>query len=310
MTDRQAELRVHAGRIHHLTYPQLTAIKNRAVEAGLPADVAAVTGLLAADPGDMLHQLARPKTEVLGPDIVAKVITVDVLTAPLIRAPGCERMTAHRDAGRFRLPGYSTTPDGILQFRLDEHDLDGDEALSVYSEDLAQIDSEVRANNQHVRSIESHGILTGGLLFPARIAIAGQPQVAGWETADGYARTYVTQHAEDIEPEDVLAWLTRAPARNSDLYNHPLRLRRSDLHSLAHRTIRGHGITRAGARRLRHATMPQTTLVLSIEGDLPLDVVRCQVVSARHRELPTPYSDATAALVRQMVTRTSAADVA
>lgn len=310
MTDRQAELRVHAGRIRHLTYPQLTAIKNRAIEAGLPADVAAVTGLIAADPSDMLHKLAHPKTEILGPDIVAKVITVDVLTAPLIRAPGCLRMTVHRDNGRFRLPGYTTAQDGVLQFRLDERDLDGDEALSVYSEGLGQIDSEVRAGNQHVRSIESHGIVTGGLLFPARIAIAGQPQVAGWETADGYARTYVTQHAEDIEPEDVLAWLAHAPASSSDLYNHPLRLRRSDLHSLAHRTVRGHGCTRAGARRLRHATMPQTTLVLSVEGDLPLDEVRSQVVSLRHRELPTPYTDKAAALVRQMIARNSNVDVA
>ncbi|MFJ8967146.1 hypothetical protein ACIRG5_47975 [Lentzea sp. NPDC102401] len=292
--DTGSELLTRAAQISRLTYAQFTTIRDLAVEAGLNPQVGAVTAWLAADPQDAIKQLKKPREEVLAAGVTAKVIKIDVLTAPLIRAPENLRMSAHRHEGRYRMPAYTSAEDNsTLKLCLDGT-TDVDTAMRFYFGELAKVDDEILANNQYGDDIRANGIRVGGILFPLVIEFAQiQPGIAGWETADSYGRTYFAQDAEGVEAAHVLEWLRTIPANGQDFARHALSKRRAEVLSIAGKVLAGNRIARSEGKKLRRAVMPSAKMVVSVTGKVRLDEVRRRVVAQQHLDRPTPFSPAT-----------------
>ncbi|MDQ3576051.1 MAG: hypothetical protein M3443_00265 [Actinomycetota bacterium] len=292
--DAGAELSVRASHIARLTHRQFIAIRDLVVEAGVDPQVAAATAWLAADPQDAIAQLKRPRVEVIAAGVVAKIIEIDVMTAPLIRAPENLRMAAHRYEGEYRMPLYSSMEDNSALLLELNGTNDVDTAMRFYFSELAKIDNEIRTSNPYGDDIRDNGIRVGGILFPLVIEFAGRkPGVAGWETADSYGRTYFTQDVEGIEAAHVLEWLRQVPVDGNELLRHPLARRRAELLSIAGKVQAGSRVARSEVKRLRRAVMPKTKVILSVAGKIPLDEIRRRVVALQHLDRPTPFSTAT-----------------
>lgn len=288
------ELLVRAGQIARLTHKQLETIRDLAIAAGMEPKVAAVTALYSADPQDTIAQLKKPRFDVIAPGVTAQVLDIDVLTAPLIRAPENLRMGGHRYEGDYTMPQYTSTPNNeALRFSLTRFENTA-AAMKFYFSELDKTDAEVREKNAYGDDIRQTGVRVGGLLFPVVMEFSpGMPGVAGWETADCYGRAYFTQDAEGISSADVLEWLRAVPTDGRELANHPLQKRRNAVLGVAGKVQSGSKITMEEEQRLRRAVMPKTRLIVSIQSDLPLDEVRRRVVSLQHLDRPTPFSAVT-----------------
>ncbi|MCO1575624.1 hypothetical protein M8C13_07610 [Crossiella sp. SN42] len=294
MVDTSNELQARASQLGRLTYRQFQTIRDLAAEAGLAPQVAAVTAWLAADPQEAISQLKRPRVEAIAAGITARVLDIDVLTAPLVRAPENLRMGGKRYEGLYLMPAYTCAPDNsALLLRLESH-RDVEAAMQFYFTELAKVDAEVGEQNQYGDDIRTNGIRVGGTLFPLVIEFAGHaPGVAGWETADSYGRTYFTQDAEGIEAADVLQWMSMVPVDGSELARHPLFARRNELLAIAGKVLSGTRVSRGEAKKLRRAVMPRTRVILSVDSEVPLDEIRRRVVALQHLDRPTPFSAAT-----------------
>lgn len=289
-----AELGVRANQIGRLTFRQFDAIREQFVMAGLAPQVAAVTAWLAADPQALLAQLKRPRMDVVAPGVTARVIDIDVLTAPLVRAPENLRMAGHRYEGDFSMPQYSSMSNNSALLLDLEHLGSPKTALEFYFGELAKTDTEINEKNRYGADIRANGIRVGGILFPLFMRFPGSGLgVAGWETADCYGRTYFTQEAEGITAAHVLEWMRTVPTDARDLATHPLQHLRNRLLAIAGKVRSGTPLSSAEDSQLRRAVMPRTRLVVSVDVEVPMDEVRRRVVSLQHLDRPTSFSSIT-----------------
>ncbi|MEU8848827.1 hypothetical protein AB0C70_21855 [Streptomyces sp. NPDC048564] len=293
-TDREGrsdELRVRADQINNLTWKQYQAISQLAIELGLPEEVAATMPLLAADPQTMLDQLKRPRREVLAPGVTGITLQLDVLIAALIRALENLRMGEQRYNGRFRLPRYTSAARNRacacdLRFHRDLND-----ATQFLFSELAKVDQEIDANNNYGSDIKENGVRIGGILFPLLIGLPDQPWLGGFETADCYGRAYFIQESEGIKTRDVLEWLRTVPTTAKELRTHPLQQRRASLLSIAGKVNASNTrLTEAEESMLMRAVMPNTKIVLTVDGDIAMDEARRRLVAQQHLDRPTEFT--------------------
>lgn len=291
LENRGEELRVRAEQIGNLTWKQCQAIRELLVGLGLPEEVASTAPWLAADPQTMLDQLKRPRREVLAPGVTGITLQLDVLIAPLIRALENLRMAEKRYSGRFRLPRYTSASlnRACVCDLSDRRDL-SDATQFLFSE-LDKVDAEIDANNDYGFDIQANGVRIGGILFPLLIDLPEQPLLGGFETADCYGRTYFIQQSEGIAASDVLEWLRTVPTDARELRAHPLQQRRTELLSIAGKVRAGNThLTEREELTLLRAVMPNTKIVLTVDGMVPMDEARRRLVAQQHLDRPTEFT--------------------
>ncbi|MEU2573595.1 hypothetical protein ACIP3B_24670 [Streptomyces anulatus] len=288
---RDEELRVRADQIGNLTWKQFQAIRELLIRVGLPEEVASTAPWLAADPQSLLDQLKRPRREVLAPGVTGITLQLDVLIAPLIRALENLRMAEKRYSGRFRLPRYTSTAlNRACVCDLSSHGDLSDATQFLFSE-LDKVDAEIDANNDYGADIQENGVRIGGLLFPLLIDLPGQPLLGGFETADCYGRTYFIQESEGIAASDVLEWLRTVPTDARELRVHPLQERRAGLLSIAGKVRAGNThLTEGEQSALLRAVMPNTKIVLTVDGVVRMDEARRRLVAQQHLDRPTEFT--------------------
>ncbi|MGW1886871.1 hypothetical protein [Streptomyces sp. NPDC001970] len=288
---RDAELRVRAEQISNLTWKQHGAIREMLIGLGVPAEVASTAAWLAADPQAMLDQLKRLRREVLAPGVTGITLQLDVLIAPLIRALENLRMAEKRYTGVFRLPQYTSAAlNKACLCDLSEHQ-DLTAATQFLFTELDKVDDEITANNAYGKDIEQNGVRIGGILFPLLISLPGQPLIGGFETADCYGRTFFIQESEGIAVADVLEWLRTVPTDARELRQHPLQQRRTELLSIAGKVRAGNSsLTQREELTLMRAVMPNTKIVLTVDGNVPVDEARRRLVAQQHLDRPTQFT--------------------
>ncbi|MEV2211086.1 hypothetical protein AB0H86_06255 [Streptomyces sp. NPDC050997] len=246
---------------------------------------------MAADPQTMIDQLKRPRREVLAPGVTGITLMLDVLMAPLIRALENLRMTEKRYNGQFLLPRYTSAAfNKVCLCDLSEHaDMAG--ATQFLFTELGKVDEEIAANNKYGKDIAKNGVRIGGILFPLQISLPGQPVIGGFETADCYGRTYFIQESEGITAADVLEWLRNVPTDARELKDHPLQERRTDLLSVAGKVRAGNTHLKGLEElRLMRAVMPNTKIVLTVDGSVSMAEVRRRLVAQQHLDPPTAFT--------------------
>ncbi len=288
---RADELRVRADQIGNLTWKQYSAIRKMLLDAGVLAEVASTAPWLAANPQYMIDQLKRPRREVLAPGVTGITLMLDVLIAPLIRALENLRMAEKRYNGQFLLPRYTSAAfNKACLCDLSEH-ADMDAAAQFLFTELAKVDDEIAANNVYGKDIAKNGVRIGGILFPLLISLPGQPVIGGFETADCYGRAYFIQESEGIAAADVLEWLRTVPTDARELKNHPLQERRAALLSVAGKVRAGNTPLKEHEElQLMRAVMPNTKIVLTVDGSVPMDEARRRLVAQQHLDPPTAFT--------------------
>jgi hypothetical protein len=257
-----------------------------------------------ASPQDLLRQLKMLRPEILTTGVVARSVTIDVLTAGIIRAPENLRMDEKRSKGAFTMPRYvddihPATDAGLPDRTACLLDLscypDADSARTFLFSQLHEIDSVIEEDYRD--DIKSSGVRVGGMLFPLKIRLPGEPDRGGWETADCYGRTLFVQDAEDISPQMVLRWLTAVPTTAHELRSHPLQQRRTSLLAIKGKIDAGTPLTSREEESVARAVMPATKLVLAVDG-IGLSESRRRAVAQHHIERPKPFTSDTVWQIR------------
>jgi hypothetical protein len=244
VADRACELEVRARQVRPLTWLQFKSIRTLCTDLGLSEHVAATTAWLAADPQVMIQQLKQQRHEVVAPGVAGAVLKLDVLTAPIIRAPENLRMRGLRYTGEFTMPLYVAAARNAA-LSLDLSTQAGpfgatslEDAAAYLFTQLELVDACVDEDNKYGDDIAANGIRVGGILFPLEIALPERPRIGGWETADCYGRLYFVQKAERIDARQVLDWLTQVPTTPGEFREHPLQERRNALLSVCGKSSR------------------------------------------------------------------------
>ncbi|MGW7459991.1 hypothetical protein [Streptomyces sp. NPDC054797] len=299
-----AELRLRAGQITPLSWPQHRALREALFNAGFPLEVASTTPMLAANPQHMLEQLKRRRPELLAPGVIAESILTDVLVAGLVRAPENLRMDEQRWAGAFTMPRYTPyAENGTAACMLDLTDpglgLDKERAAAFFFDQIKLIDAEIELKNKYGADICAHGIRIGGTLFPALLRFPDRVPLGGLETGDCYGRTYFVQEKEGMTASKVLSALEKVPTNATELREHPLQKHRAILLAIAGKVTAPEPtlITERERLMLVRAVMPATKIVLNVK-EVSLVEARRRVVAQHHIEQPTPFSSDTAWQIR------------
>lgn len=292
-----SHLKLLADRIKPLSLKQYRSIAETARAQGLPEVVARALPWVLADPQEGLRQLRNPDTELIG-NVVARVLILNTLNAPVLKALENLRGSELRFAGEFLLPPYTVVSDQTaLRFDATRY-ADAAEALDEMLTQMSAMDDHVEKVNPYLDDIAERGVRTGGILFPLVVDLPGAPTFGAFETADCYGRVHAAQKAATITLKHVLDRAQVVPRDEESFKKHPWKTHRNKLLAICGKVRSGAPLSDAERRNLTVATMPRTTIVLAGDTTAPLDEVRRRVVSQAHLEPATPFSATTTAQVR------------
>jgi len=281
------ELAVRASRLKQLTPGQYKAIRQSAIDLGLPPEVASTLPWLAADPQTMVSALrgAATREEIIARGVLGIAIEVDVMTSMILRSLENMRAEEHRYMGTFRLPRYTSTDDNTAL----NADLSGQpsaaSAVTYIAEQLTVVDSFIDRFSPYGEDIRRNGIRRGGVLFPVVIDLPGDQRIGGFDSTDCYSRTLFAQHHSGVAVSDVLgSWLTYPPTTPKEFRDHPLKAARDRLVAIAYKIVKEIPISAAERETVLRAVMPKTTVVLKVydPDGLGIDEIRRRLVSERH----------------------------
>jgi hypothetical protein len=292
-----AHVRLLAERIKPLTYKQYQAISEAGRKQGLPAEVATALPWVMADPQEGLRQLRNPDTELIG-NVAARVLILNTLNGPVLKALENLRGSELRFAREFLLPPYQVTADGSALLYTDPDHPDPHSALEMVFTQMSTMDTHVEKVNVYLKDIAERGVRTGGTLFPLVVDLPGMPTLGVLETADCYGRVYAAQAAADITLRYVIEVAQLVPRDDETFKKHPWKVYRNKLLAICGKVRAGGQLSDSERRRLIVATMPRTTIVLGGDESARLDEVRRRAVAQAHLEPATPFSATTTAQVR------------
>jgi hypothetical protein len=281
------ELAVRASRLKQLTPGQYKAIRQSAIDLGLPPEIASTLPWLAADPQAMVSALrgAASREEIITRGVLGTAIEVDVMTSTICRSLENMRAEEHRYKGTFRLPRYTRTPDNTaLRADLSEQQ-SAAAAVTYIAEQLGVVDSLIDRSSPYGDDIRRNGIRRGGVLFPVVIDLPGEQRIGGFDSTDCYSRTLFAQHHSGITVSDVLeSWLAYPPTTPMEFRDHPLKKARDSLVTAAEKIVNEMPVSAADREAVLRAVMPKTTLVLKVldPSNLGIDEIRRRLVSERH----------------------------
>lgn len=281
------ELAVRASRLKQLTPGQYKAIRESAIDLGLPPEVASILPWLAADPQAMVSALrgAASREEIIARGVLGIAIDVDVMTSMILRSLENMRAEEHRYKGTFRLPRYTRTHDNTaLRADLSEQ-RSAAAAVTYIAEQLTVVDSLIDRFSPYGDDIRRNGIRRGGVLFPVVIDLPGEQRIGGFDSTDCYSRTLFAQHHSGITVSDVLeSWLAYPPTSPKEFRDHPLKKTRDRLVTAAEKIVNAMPVSAADQEAVLRAVMPKTTLVLKVldPENLGIDEIRRRLVSERH----------------------------
>ena len=281
------ELVVYAGRLKQLTHGQYRAIRQSAIELGLPPEAASTLPWLAANPQAMVSALraAGSREEIIARGVLGVTIEVDVMTSMILRSLENMRAEEHRYKGTFHLPRYTSTPDNAALYA----DLSGQPsaaaAATYITEQLMVVDNLIDRFSPYGDDIRRNGIRRGGVLFPVVIDLPGDQRIGGFDSTDCYSRTLFAQHHSRITVSDVLeSWLAYPPTTAREFRDHPLKAARDRLVAMAQKIVDEMPVSVMDREVVLRAVMPKTMLVLKVRDTerLGIDEIRRRLVSERH----------------------------
>jgi hypothetical protein len=281
------ELVLRARRVKQMTHGQYKAIRQSAIDMGLPPEAASNLPWLAADPQAMVSALraAPSREEIIARGVLGIAIEADVMTSMIMRSLENMRAEEHRYRGTFRLPRYTSTDDNTAL----RADLSGQPsaaaAATFISEQLEVVDALINRFSPYGDDIRRNGIRRGGVLFPVVIDLPGEQRIGGFDSTDCYSRTLFAQHHSGITVSGVLeSWLIYPPATPGEFRDHPLKAARDKLVAVAENIVNGEPVSTADRGAVLRAVMPKTTLVLKVRDTdgLGIDEIRRRLVSERH----------------------------
>lgn len=282
-----AELSVRARRIKPMTHGQFKAIRQSALDLGLPPETASTLPWLAADPQATVSALrgASSHEEIIARGVLGITIEVDVMTSMILRSLENMRAEEHRYRGTFLLPRYTSAEDNAaLRADLSEQSSVAS-ATAFIVEQLGVVDNLIDRYSPYGDDIRRNGIRHGGVLFPVVIDLPGQQRIGGFDSTDCYSRTLFAQHHSGITVSNVLdSWLIYPPGTAQEFRDHPLKAARDKLVSIAGKIIDRQSASVADQEAVLRAVMPKTVLVLKVFDDdqLGIDEIRRRLVSERH----------------------------
>lgn len=294
-----AEAKLRAARIKPLTFGQFKAIRQAAIDLGLPAEVASTMPWLAADPQEMVGALrgASSRPDLLARGVVGIAVQVDVMTAMILRSMENLRAEEHRYKGTFNLERYTAdATNTALRADLSAQS-SAAEVWSHIASELKVVDQLISDTSPYGEDIKANGIQRGGVLFPLVIDLPGDRRIGGFDSTDSYSRTLFAQHHSGITVTDVLkAWYTFPPSTAAEFKKHPVLEQRTELLRITSRIIQGGEVTEAERSAVFRAVMPKTRLVLKVQdsGGLGIDEVRRRLVSEQHLDKQLEFTPDTA----------------
>ncbi|NUT52786.1 MAG: hypothetical protein HOV94_36690 [Saccharothrix sp.] len=294
-----AETKLRAARIKPITFGQFKAIRQAAIELGLPAEVASTMPWLAADPQVMVAALrgASSHPDLLARGVVGIAVQIDAMTSMILRSMENLRAEEHRYRGTFTLPRYTAdTANSALRADLSAQPSVA-QAWSRVESELKVVDQLINDTSPYGEDIRVNGIQRGGVLFPLVIDLPGDQRIGGFDSTDSYSRTLFAQHHSGITVTDVLeAWHTFPPSTAAQFNKHPMLSYRKTLLSITSRILQDGEVTESERSTVFRAVMPKTRLVLKVldSGDLGIDEVRRRLVSEQHLDKQLEFTSDTA----------------
>jgi hypothetical protein len=292
------ELAVRASRLKQLTQGQYKAIRQSAIDLGLPPEAASTLPWLAADPQAMVSALrgAASREEIIVRGVLGITIEVDVMTSMILRSLENMRAEEHRYRGTFHLSRYASTCDNTALHA----DLSGQPsaaaAVTYIAEQLMVVDNLIDRFSPYGDDIRHNGIRRGGVLFPVVIDLPGEQRIGGFDSTDCYSRTLFAQHHSGIGVSDVLeSWLSYPPTTPREFRDHPLKEARDRLVAIAEKIVNEIPVSAADQGTVLRAVMPKTMLVLKVfdTAELGIDEIRRRLVSERHLDKQLEFTSNT-----------------